>query len=404
MRSAIRSLGLVAAPRWRATLSTKAVTGLEAWLPLNDREILARLNVFASQKDGIAQVMTLREEAMKSLGSSQQTSMGAENKAALQKIDTILKHWLGGVFCAASIDTKRVTWSTSTGETLEKVADRDMVLQKVRSIQQLKRRLDHGRRCVAIFHIGMPSDPLAFVHVALMRELARSLKFLSANASEDEPPTHAMFYSVNSLHDALSGLDMAARVIKCAALEVKKEFPSIHTFSTLSPIPRFVKWLGVAAAGKASEGLDIPMRHRQSLATATSQPADCNQQILLQQLHILIASGDWVRQPALEHLLREPLTWLVTHYLVNEKSRGGQPLDPVARFHLRNGSMVHRVNWMGNESTAGMQESAGFMVNYLYEFEKREDRIVSFARTGAFDVSPRVLELLKASPPSRFVI
>jgi len=374
----------------RQARSVISVPAIETWIPLKEREVLARLNVLASQKDGITVVMSLREKALNALTHS--STPNDKDKEELQKLDTILKHWLGGVFCAAAIETKRVTWGTSTGETLEKVADRDMVLQKVRSIRELKRRLDNGRRCMGIFHIGMPNDPLAFVHVALMREIAPSYKFLSANASEAEAPTHAMFYSVNALHEALSGLDMAARVIKCAAVEVKKEFPTLQVFSTLSPIPRFVKWLGSAS----SKGLKVPQQHQRSLALATKQPLGTDQQTLLAATYAIISGSDWTDQPALAQQLRPALTWLVTHYLVNEKSRGrgDQPLDPVARFHLRNGAMLYRVNWMGNETSTGMADAAGFMVNYLYEFDSRDERAAVFASSGAFSVSKLVQDTL----------
>ena len=41
-------------------------------------------------------------------------------------------------------------------------------------------------------------------------------------------------------------------------------------------------------------------------------------------------------------------------------------IDDVARFHLRNGAAFLRLNWLGNESTNGLNTSAGLMANYLY--------------------------------------
>jgi hypothetical protein len=46
------------------------------------------------------------------------------------------------------------------------------------------------------------------------------------------------------------------------------------------------------------------------------------------------------------------------------------PVDPVARFHLRNGASLHRLNWLANTSSAGLSASCGMMVNYLYELEE----------------------------------
>jgi hypothetical protein len=56
---------------------------------------------------------------------------------------------------------------------------------------------------------------------------------------------------------------------------------------------------------------------------------------------------------------------LCAYYLV-EVTRDGEPDDSVARFHLRNGARLERINWLGNPSPAGLRQSAGLMVNYLY--------------------------------------
>jgi len=50
--------------------------------------------------------------------------------------------------------------------------------------------------------------------------------------------------------------------------------------------------------------------------------------------------------------------------------RGG---NSVAKFHLGNGAKLHRINWAGDLSKKGIKQSAGLMVNYLYDLEKVED-------------------------------
>lgn len=42
--------------------------------------------------------------------------------------------------------------------------------------------------------------------------------------------------------------------------------------------------------------------------------------------------------------------------------------DPVARFHLRNGAILHRVNWFGNPSKSGFMSSAGFEISSIAMF------------------------------------
>lgn len=45
----------------------------------------------------------------------------------------------------------------------------------LRSLSDLKARLGKGRRCFAFFHPCLPEEPLVFVHVALLPEVAGSM-------------------------------------------------------------------------------------------------------------------------------------------------------------------------------------------------------------------------------------
>jgi len=44
----------------------------------------------------------------------------------------------------------------------------------------------------------------------------------------------------------------------------------------------------------------------------------------------------------------------------------------VAHFHLTNGARVERLDWLGDISPKGLQQSAGIMVNYLYRLDDIE--------------------------------
>ena len=44
----------------------------------------------------------------------------------------------------------------------------------------------------------------------------------------------------------------------------------------------------------------------------------------------------------------------------------------MARFHLDNGARLERLNAQANLSARGLKESAGLMVNYLYDLAKIE--------------------------------
>lgn len=45
----------------------------------------------------------------------------------------------------------------------------------MKSLAELKARLGKGRRCFAFFHPCLPEEPLVFVHVALLPEVAASM-------------------------------------------------------------------------------------------------------------------------------------------------------------------------------------------------------------------------------------
>ena len=41
-------------------------------------------------------------------------------------------------------------------------------------------------------------------------------------------------------------------------------------------------------------------------------------------------------------------------------------VDPVARFHLRNGAILKSIRYLANSSADGVRQSASLMVNYVY--------------------------------------
>ena len=55
--------------------------------------------------------------------------------------------------------------------------------------------------------------------------------------------------------------------------------------------------------------------------------------------------------------------------------KNGQPLDPVARFHLGNGARVERLNWAADRSAKGIAQSSAMMVNYLYALDDLDDNL-----------------------------
>lgn len=112
-------------------------------------------------------------------------------------------------------------------------------------------------------------------------------------------------------------------------------------------------------------------------------------------LRTSLESADFSAAADPEHMaaLRPILTKLVARYIVVEKHRG-KPLDGVARFHLSNGAMVHRINFGADLTRKGIQNSFGIMMNYRYDMEANEENQRAFEAGYQIKVSPNVQQLL----------
>ena len=80
---------------------------------------------------------------------------------------------------------------------------------------------------------------------------------------------------------------------------------------------------------------------------------------------------DWFKHPKLSVELERILVPLCAYYLLRAR-RGNEPIDPVARFHLRNGARLERINWLGDSSKTGIERSAGLTLNYRYRLNDLE--------------------------------
>jgi malonyl-CoA decarboxylase len=85
---------------------------------------------------------------------------------------------------------------------------------------------------------------------------------------------------------------------------------------------------------------------------------------------------------------------LAARYLVSKRS-DGQPLDSVARFHLRNGARLERLNWLGDASANGMAQSCGLMVNYRYVVDEIEANHEAYMKDGRIALGADMRSLLR---------
>jgi malonyl-CoA decarboxylase len=88
---------------------------------------------------------------------------------------------------------------------------------------------------------------------------------------------------------------------------------------------------------------------------------------------------------------------LTAQYLLKAKRPGGAPRDPVARFHLGNGAMVHAVHAEADPSANGQKQSLGAMVNYLYDPSAVAQNHERFADCHEVAAAPNVVALARAA-------
>ena len=132
----------------------------------------------------------------------------------------------------------QVDWK-SPAHILEKIIQHEAV-HEIDGWDDLRRRLQPDRRCFAFFHPQLQDEPLIFVEVALLPEIPEAIGPLVDKKSAPVEPNQykcAIFYSISNCQPGLRGVSMGNFLIKRVADSLKKEFPSLKTFCTLSPIP-----------------------------------------------------------------------------------------------------------------------------------------------------------------------
>ena len=88
---------------------------------------------------------------------------------------------------------------------------------------------------------------------------------------------------------------------------------------------------------------------------------------------------------------------MAARYLLLAKREDGLPLDPVARFHLGNGALIHDIHADADRSANGLAQSSGAMVNYLYDLSQTQRRHEDFALESIVTAARPVLSLSTAT-------
>ena len=96
--------------------------------------------------------------------------------------------------------------------------------------------------------------------------------------------------------------------------------------------------------------------------------------------------------PAINKALRPILSRLAARYLTTDEN--GRALDRVAHFHLGNGAVVERLNWLADTSANGLRQSYAMMVNYRYKLADVDANHEAYA-SGKIVASREVRALAK---------
>ena len=291
-------------------------------------------------------------------------------------------------FDVGFLELRRISWN-SPAALLEKLIRYEAV-HEIRSWNDLRNRLDSDRRCYAFFHPRMPDEPLVFVQVALVEDMASVVHDLldeTRPTSDPHDARAAIFYSISNTQVGLKGVSFGGFLIKRVVEHLCAELPKLKLFATLSPVPEFRRWLDEQLKTTGSALFAAPERSRLREASGVDEPAEA--------LKSLLAAPEWPEHPKLRDALAPILTRLVAFYLAEAKENG-RPVDSVARFHLGNGARLERINWLADTSPRGLRQSAGVMVNYHYKLDEIESNHEAFARHGKVPVGASVKRLLRA--------
>jgi len=309
------------------------------------RRLLQR---FSAHPGGIRFLVDLRAELQATLRSD----------ARLRALDVEMEYMFSTWFDVGFLELRRISWD-SPASLIEKLIRYEAV-HDVRGWNDMKNRLDSDRRCYGFFHPSLPGEPLIFVEVALVNQIAGSITPLldeTAAPVDLSRATTAIFYSISNTQTGLKGVSFGDALIKCVVDTLKTEFPRLRTFATLSPIPGLRGWL-----------------HKQA-------PPE-----------LLKA---WERHAELDEKAPERaalLAWAARY--LGQALQDGKPVDAVARFHLGNGARVEQLHWGADPSPKGIKQSYGLMVNYLYDL-RRLDKHRALLAAGKIPIAGTIEALYR---------
>lgn len=323
-----------AVARWNDERDEKAARALHTATESPSQKLIRLLNL---APQGTERLIAMREDLL----------AAPVIQSGLAAFDRDLESAFANWFNAGFLELRRIAWD-SPAQLLERIIRYEAV-HEIHGWDDLRRRVEPiDRRCYGFFHPQMMNDPLIFIEVALTHELPSAIHQVIAeerDAIQPRDASCAIFYSINNCRTGLKGIPFGNYLIKRVVGLLQEELPQLRTFATLSPVPGLAKWMSKEArlGGKAPNS--------------------------------------------------EELRALAARYLVTAKGKSGQPVDPVARFHLGNGARLEAIHADADLSENGQRQAHGVMVNYVYDLAEIEANHFALTELGAVVASKAVMAL-----------
>ncbi|CAL1270377.1 unnamed protein product [Larinioides sclopetarius] len=303
---------------------------------------------------GVKFIVDVRADILKLLPS---LDFNDETTHHLKSLNNYLKEILSFSFNVGFMKLERITWDSSC-YMLEKISQYEAV-HPIRNWTDIKQRVGPYRRCYVFTHSCMPREPIVVLHTALTNEISSSIASIvrqtkTQSSSEDS-------------------------TVKFKDVENPKEIKAAIFYS-------------ITSTQKGSSVISSFFSEKDQSALKNILSA-ADQQIMWSNLQNLIASNQWIHNENLNELLKTPLMKICAHYLYSEKRRSNA-LNSVAHFHLRNGAVMWRLNWLADLSPRGLDNSCGMMVNYRYYLDETESNSKNYVENHIVAASDDFRNLL----------
>ncbi|XP_050464991.1 malonyl-CoA decarboxylase, mitochondrial-like [Cataglyphis hispanica] len=344
-------------------------------------------------QNGVKFLVDLRTDVLELISEAKDT----DESIIIQQLNHTLRDLLLLWFSIGFLHMERITWESSC-DILQKVSEYEAI-HPIRNWLDLKRRVGPYRRCYIFTHPSMPKEPIVVLHTALCdiipdtvkgieeaesRILGNARKHLTFLEEDKSKIKAAIFYSIASTQKGLQGIELGNYLIKKVASEITTEFPAVQQLSSLSPIPNFKSWLFDKL--KQDVAFIFTMKEYEIIKNILKT----KDVVLI--LKKILSTSLWTNDKELSESLKEPLLRACTWYLYKEKRRG-YALNNVANFHLRNGAVMWRINWMADPSPRGIANSCGIMVNYRYFLEECEKNSRNYIEHFVINASENIINI-----------